>query len=238
SKDNSQELVQFFEANRNQRAARTGEKLPEFVNIRQRNMGLSHARNEGARNAKGEIFAYTDSDCMADPDWLYYLVGTLLSGDFVGVGGPNISPPAVDWIQAAVSGAPGGPSHVLLTDVVAEHIPGCKMWSIGRRATTWIFVGGCRPTVGLSRFLRVRLSGTIGVLRCRLFVSSRRVTVRRSRCCVLSTSFSLAPRARRNGRDKFTGPHGSLGFSTVRLFTTAYLGKGYFSRYIPPHNRK
>ena len=127
SKDNSQELVQFFEANRNQRAARTGEKLPEFVNIRQRNMGLSHARNEGARNAKGEIFAYTDSDCMADPDWLYYLVGTLLSGDFVGVGGPNISPPAVDWIQAAVSGAPGGPSHVLLTDVVAEHIPGCNM---------------------------------------------------------------------------------------------------------------
>ena len=112
------------------------------------------------------------------------------------------------------------------------------MWSIGRRATTWISAGDCRPTVGLSRFLRVRLSGTIGVLRCRLFVSSRRVTVRRSRCCVSSTSFFLAPRARRNGRDKFTGPHGSLGFSTVRLFTTAYLGKGYFSRYIPPHNRK
>lgn len=127
SKDNSQELVQFFEASRNQRSASTGEKLPDFVNIRQRNMGLSYARNEGARNAKGEIFAYTDSDCMADPDWLYYLVGTLLSGDFVGVGGPNISPPAVDWIQAAVSGAPGGPSHVLLTDVVAEHIPGCNM---------------------------------------------------------------------------------------------------------------
>ena len=75
----------------------------------------------------GEVFAYTDSDCMADPDWLYYLVGTLLSGDYVGVGGPNISPPAVNWIQAAVSAAPGGPSHVLLTDVVAEHIPGCNM---------------------------------------------------------------------------------------------------------------
>jgi len=127
SKDNSQELVQFYEAARNERAARTGEKLPEFVNIRQRNMGLSYARNEGARNAKGDIFAYTDSDCMADPDWLYYLVGTLLSGDYVGVGGPNISPPAVDWIQAAVAAAPGGPSHVLLTDVVAEHIPGCNM---------------------------------------------------------------------------------------------------------------
>ncbi|RYD71680.1 MAG: glycosyltransferase, partial [Verrucomicrobiaceae bacterium] len=126
SKDNTQEIVRDFEASRAKRAAE-GAKLPEFVNIQQPNMGLSYARNAGARASKGEIIAYTDSDCMADPDWLYYMVGTLLSGDFVGVGGPNISPPAVNWVQAAVSAAPGGPSHVLLTDVVAEHIPGCNM---------------------------------------------------------------------------------------------------------------
>ena len=95
--------------------------------IRQKNMGLSFARNIGAYLSKGAVFAYTDSDCMVDPDWLYYMVGTLLSGDYCGVGGPNISPPAVDWVQAAVAAAPGGPSHVLLTDVVAEHIPGCNM---------------------------------------------------------------------------------------------------------------
>jgi GT2 family glycosyltransferase len=104
-----------------------GGKLPGFIWIVQPNMGLSYARNAGAHAARGEIFAYTDSDCMADPDWLYYMVGTLLSGDYVGVGGPNISPPAVNWIQAAVAAAPGGPNHVLLTDVVAEHIPGCNM---------------------------------------------------------------------------------------------------------------
>jgi hypothetical protein len=90
-------------------------------------MGLSVARNVGAAHATGEIIAYTDSDCMADPDWLYYLVGTLLSGNYAGVGGPNISPPAQNWQQACVAAAPGGPSHVLLTDVVAEHIPGCNM---------------------------------------------------------------------------------------------------------------
>ena len=101
--------------------------LPPFIWIVQPNMGLSYARNAGAHAARGEIFAYTDSDCMADPDWLYYLVGTLISGEFAGVGGPNISPPAVNWIQAAVAAAPGGPSHVLLDDVVAEHIPGCNM---------------------------------------------------------------------------------------------------------------
>jgi glycosyltransferase involved in cell wall biosynthesis len=127
SKDNTQELVVAFVKSRNERAARTGERLPDFQNIVQRNMGLSYARNVGAHAATGDVFAYTDGDCMPDPDWLYYLAGTLISGDYGGVGGPNISPPAVDWIQAAVAAAPGGPSHVLLTDVVAEHIPGCNM---------------------------------------------------------------------------------------------------------------
>src|SRR3954470_5854348 len=127
SKDKTQELVTKYVTEREERAARTGERLPPFTNIVQVNMGLSYARNVGAHAAAGEVFAYTDSDCMADPDWLYYMVCTLTSGDYVGVGGPNISPPAVNWIQAAVSAAPGGPSHVLLTDVVAEHIPGCNM---------------------------------------------------------------------------------------------------------------
>ena len=115
---------------------------PDLQSVRQDNMGLSHARNTGANTATGEILAYTDSDCMADPDWLYYLIGTLLSGDYAGVGGPNISPPAQDWIQACVAAAPGGPSHVLLTDVVAEHIPGCNM-----AFHRWAFdaVGGFDP---------------------------------------------------------------------------------------------
>ena len=127
SKDNTQEIVKAFEANRVEQAEKNGRKLPAFISIVQTNMGLSHARNVGAHTSTGDVIAYTDSDCMADPDWLYYMVGTLLSGDFCGVGGPNIAPPAVNWVQAAVAAAPGGPSHVLLTDVVAEHIPGCNM---------------------------------------------------------------------------------------------------------------
>ncbi|GAB4181231.1 MAG: hypothetical protein Fur0032_22290 [Terrimicrobiaceae bacterium] len=115
---------------------------PWIVNIRQENKGLSVARNVGAAAATGEVIAYTDSDCMADPDWLYFLVGTLLSGEYAGVGGPNISPPAQNWIQACVAAAPGGPSHVLLSDVVAEHIPGCNM-----AFYKWAFdkVGGFDP---------------------------------------------------------------------------------------------
>ncbi|MBV9128616.1 MAG: glycosyltransferase, partial [Verrucomicrobia bacterium] len=115
---------------------------PKLVPVRQKNMGLSYARNVGAQTATGDIFAYTDGDCMADPDWLYYLVGTLLSGPYAGVGGPNVSPPAANWVQACVAAAPGGPSHVLLDDVVAEHIPGCNM-----AFHRWAFelVGGFDP---------------------------------------------------------------------------------------------
>ena len=117
-------------------------KHPWIVDIRQENKGLSFARNVGAHAAKGDVIVYTDSDCMADPDWLYHLIGTLLSGEYAGVGGPNISPPAENWVQACVSAAPGGPSHVLLTDVVAEHIPGCNM-AFHRRA--FDLVGGFDP---------------------------------------------------------------------------------------------
>ncbi|MGZ5023241.1 MAG: glycosyltransferase [Chthoniobacterales bacterium] len=102
-------------------------RYPQVKFIQQKNHGLSHARNTGARAARGEVLAYTDSDCMADRDWLYFLINTLLSGNYAGVGGPNVPPPAQDWIQACVAAAPGGPSHVLLTDTVAEHIPGCNM---------------------------------------------------------------------------------------------------------------
>ena len=107
--------------------AEIAEQFPHVRYIYQTNHGLSHARNTGAAAAKGEVLAYTDSDCMADVDWLYYLVGMLVSGEYAGVGGPNMTPPAQNWIQACVAAAPGGPSHVLLTDTVAEHIPGCNM---------------------------------------------------------------------------------------------------------------
>jgi GT2 family glycosyltransferase len=112
STDNSQEIARNF---------------PQVRNIIQENKGLSAARNVGIAAAAGRVVAFTDSDCMVDADWLYYLVNTLQSGDFAAVGGPNISPPATDWIQAAVGVAPGSPSHVLLSDNVAEHVPGCNM---------------------------------------------------------------------------------------------------------------
>ena len=103
------------------------ERYAEFTLINQENRGLSVARNVGAARATGEIIAYTDSDCVVDPDWLTYLVYKFTEGGFVAVGGPNFPPPEESAVAAYVAAAPGGPTHVLLNDEVAEHIPGCNM---------------------------------------------------------------------------------------------------------------
>lgn len=91
------------------------------------NLGLSVARNTGISASTGEIVAFTDADCRADVDWLYYLVGDLLDSEFAGIGGHNFLPPDDSSVAAAVLVSPGGPAHVMLTDRQAEHIPGCNM---------------------------------------------------------------------------------------------------------------
>lgn len=102
-------------------------EFSEVRYLRQENHGLSVARNTGIRAATGEVVAFTDDDCRADEDWLYYLMGDLLRGDFAGVGGHNFLPPDDSPVAAAVMASPGGPAHVMLTDREAEHIPGCNM---------------------------------------------------------------------------------------------------------------
>jgi glycosyltransferase involved in cell wall biosynthesis len=94
--------------------------------IHQPNRGLSVARNVGLESATGEIVAYTDSDCYADPDWLMHLVYQLEKTDAAAVGGPNLTP-SDGWLAACVAASLGQPTHVLETDQVAEHIPGCNM---------------------------------------------------------------------------------------------------------------
>ena len=91
------------------------------------NRGLSAARNTGWQQAGGEIVAYIDDDAYPDPHWLHYLAHRFMTGDWVGVGGPNIAPPGDGPIADCVANAPGGPVQVLLSDLEAEHIPGCNM---------------------------------------------------------------------------------------------------------------
>ena len=101
--------------------------FPDVRYVHQSHQGLSVARNTGITAARGEIIAFTDADCRADEDWLHYTVGSLLQSDYVGMGGHNFLPPEDGPIAAAVMASPGGPAHVMLTDRLAEHIPGCNM---------------------------------------------------------------------------------------------------------------
>ena len=95
--------------------------------IQMDNQGLSAARNVGMRAASGQIIAYIDDDAYPDPHWLHYLAHMFMATGHVGVAGPNIPPPRDGALAECIAHAPGGPRHVLLSDEVAEHIPGCNM---------------------------------------------------------------------------------------------------------------
>ena len=109
---------------------RTSEIGRRFQNVRvidTPNAGLSAARNVGLAEATGEIIAYTDADTRVDRDWLTFLVQPFLTSDVVGSGGPNVVPDDDPPMAQSIARAPGGPTHVLLDDRIAEHVPGCNM---------------------------------------------------------------------------------------------------------------
>jgi O-antigen biosynthesis protein len=110
--------------------------------IRTDNRGLSSARNTGLATATGDIIAYIDDDAAPDPHWLTYLADALVRSDHVGVGGPNLPVPDDGPVADCVAHAPGGPTHVLLSDREAEHVPGCNMAFL---KTALLAIGGFDP---------------------------------------------------------------------------------------------
>jgi O-antigen biosynthesis protein len=104
--------------------------------------GLSNARNLGMELSTGEIVAYLDDDACPDPHWLTYLAATFMSTSYACVGGPNIAPPGDGTLADCIDNAPGNPTHILLSDGEAEHIPGCNM---AFRKTCLQEIGGFDP---------------------------------------------------------------------------------------------
>ena len=119
-----------------------GRRHPRVRVIDTPNQGLSAARNVGLAEATGEIVAYTDADTRVDRDWLTFLVQPFLTSDVVGSGGPNVVPADDPPIAQCIARAPGGPTHVLLDDRIAEHVPGCNM---AFKRDALLAIGGFNP---------------------------------------------------------------------------------------------
>lgn len=107
--------------------AEIAQKHPVRYHRIEKNGGLSNARNTGMHLAEGAIVAYIDDDAFADADWLFFMVQSLLEHGASAVGGPNLSPADEKFTAQCVHHSPGNPSHVLLGDEIAEHVPGCNM---------------------------------------------------------------------------------------------------------------
>ena len=118
------------------------ENFPVVRLLRRPPGGLSAARNAGAAVAGGNILAFTDDDCEVDRDWLTRLRRVFADGRFAAAGGPNLAPRPRSWQEAVVCAAPGAPSHVMLDDEEAEHLPGCNL-AVTKAAVTAI--GGFDP---------------------------------------------------------------------------------------------
>jgi len=84
-------------------------RIPSYVKIViAEKYGLSHARNAGVKEARGDIVAFIDDDAVADEEWLRNLVKNYDDPNVLGVGGlikpvwenrrPIWFPEELDWV--------------------------------------------------------------------------------------------------------------------------------------------
>jgi len=73
-------------------------------------VGPAEKRDEGAKMAKGEIFAFIDDDAFPSETWLEKIVPHFRKKNIAGVGGPGVTPPNVSWREEASGWASA--SHV------------------------------------------------------------------------------------------------------------------------------
>jgi GT2 family glycosyltransferase len=134
------EVIVVNDGSTDDTASITGDYPVRLIN--QTNQGLSAARNVGLAASEGEIVAYIDDDAFPHRYWLRYLAAAFGRAPHVGIGGPNLAPAVDGFIAECIANAPGNPVHVLLSDEIAEHIPGCNM---AYRKEALVTIGGFDP---------------------------------------------------------------------------------------------
>ena len=164
---------------------------------------------------------------------------------FVGVGGPNLLPPEDSSVAAAVMASPGGPSHVMLTDAEAEHVPGCNMAFF---KSALVELGGFDPVfrragddvdlcwrsrraAGKSDFVRRHSSGITAAPLSVITCGNRKVMAKPRRCwCVNIREFQSLGSGIWRGR--IYGSSQSASCCKSRLSTVAFLPAPDFISFI------
>ncbi|NQU62937.1 MAG: mycofactocin biosynthesis glycosyltransferase MftF [SAR324 cluster bacterium] len=80
------EVIVIDDASTDQTRAVISEFPVRLVSLKQRRQA-SYCRNAGVKEAKGELLAFIDSDCLAAPNWLRELVPAFADQSVGGVGG-------------------------------------------------------------------------------------------------------------------------------------------------------
>jgi len=97
-----------------------GDKIVYFRN--KVNLGVAGARNRGFSLSRGDYVAYTDSDCVAEKNWLSALVRYALDNKVEALGGAVLTPGDLGFFARCV-GTLHKPAAILQSENIAKDIP-------------------------------------------------------------------------------------------------------------------
>ncbi len=110
-------------------------------------IGPAQKRDLAIKYAHGQIFAFIDDDAYPSSDWLTSAVAHFTNMQIAAVGGPGITPPKVDWTEAAsgwVSASPigAGPYTYRFLPGKQQYVEDYPSMNLLVRASEFSAIGG------------------------------------------------------------------------------------------------